>query len=225
MIADGSIGDVVHSESFFGYGLAGSFGKAILGTNKHWVHTLPGKLFQNNIDHMLNKVIEYIDVPEPEVRIFSGVYRGQRFGDIRDEMNDELRVMIQGEKTSAFCNFSSHIKPTAQYARVYGTESSVYADFIHRIVINETTTSFPSAIGRMLEAFVIAKKYRKEGWRNLRKFFQSDFHYFVGLNNLINSYYESILNDSEPPIPYDYILRVSWIMEEIFRQLHQDNKG
>ena len=50
--AEGVLGDVVHVESWFGYGLAGQFGAAIMGDPSHWVHALPGKLFHNNIDHL-----------------------------------------------------------------------------------------------------------------------------------------------------------------------------
>jgi len=221
MVNQGVIGQPLHAESFFGYGLSGSFGKAILGSNKHWVHALPGKLFQNNIDHMINKVVEFIDSDKPQIKIFSGKYRDRMFNDIRDKMDDELRVMIQGHRTSAYCTFSSHIQPMGQFVKVYGSKSAINADFIHRTVISENSTTFPSAIGRMLEAFIMAKKYRKQGWRNLKKFIKSDFHYFVGLNKLINDYYESIIYDREPPISYDNILKVSWIMEEIFNQLNQ----
>ena len=135
-------------------------------------------------------------------------------------MNDELRVMIKGDKISSYCTFSSHIKPTAHFLRLYGSESTFYADFISRTVINETAPSFPSGLGRMLDAFSTAKKYKREGWSNLKKFLNSDYHFFVGLNSLISRYYESILNDTDVPIPYDQILKVSWMMEEIFKQLN-----
>ncbi len=225
MVNEGNIGRAIHAESFFGYGLAGAFGKAILGTNQHWVHTLPGKLFHNNIDHMLNKVVEYLDTDKPKIDVISDSYRSRRFGDIRDEMPDELRVMIKGEKTSAYCTFSSHIKPTTQFLRLYGSEQTLYADFTGRTVVKENEPSFPSAIGRMLHAFSISKKYKKEGWGNLKKFIKSDYHFFVGLNTLIGNFYDSILHENEVPIPYDHMLRVSWMMEEIFNKIKAEQVG
>jgi predicted dehydrogenase len=218
MVKDGVVGNPVHMESFFGYSLGGSFGKAILGSSKHWVHRLPGKLFQNNIDHMLNKVVEYLDVDEPVINVSGGVYREGRFGDVRDEMGDELRVQIQGKQTSAYCTFSSSIKPTGQFLRLYGTKRCATADFISRSVIFDDEVGLPSSLGRALAPFGMAKKYRKEALKNIKLFLHSEYHYFAGLNTLISNYYDSILNDEDPPISYDHILRVSWMMEEIFRQ-------
>ncbi|WP_428268132.1 Gfo/Idh/MocA family protein, partial [Haliangium sp.] len=61
LVAEGVLGECVHVESWFGYNLAGPFGKVIMGSADHWVHRLPGKLFQNNINHMLNKITEFVD--------------------------------------------------------------------------------------------------------------------------------------------------------------------
>ncbi len=109
LIAAGALGEPVHVESFYGYNLAGPFGAAILGDPTHWVHRLPGKLFQNNIDHLLYKVTEFLDEDEPKVVATGAVRRKERFGDERDNMLDELRVMIQGARTSVYGTFSSHI--------------------------------------------------------------------------------------------------------------------
>jgi len=218
LVRDNVVGTPVHMESFFGYSLGGSFGKAILGSNKHWVHRLPGKLFQNNIDHMLNKVVEYLDDEYPLISASGGVYRDGRFGDVRDEMGDELRVQIQGKRTSAYGTFSSCIKPTGQFVRLYGTKRCATADFISRAVIIDDEVTLPSAIGRALAPFGMSKKFRKVGIKNIKCFLRNEYQYFSGLSTLIAKYYSSILNDEDPPIPYDHILRVSWMMDEIFRQ-------
>ncbi len=219
LMAKGILGDPVHVESFYGYNLAGPFGKAIMGDGKHWVHRLPGKLFHNNIDHLLNKVIEFVEDDRPMVIAHGEIRRTTRFGDIRDTMPDELRVMIQGETTSAYATFSSHVKPTAHFMRLYGTKNIAHADFVARTLVLEREPTLPSALGRLLPAFGMAKQYRKAGWRNVHRFLRSQFHFFSGMNELISRFYASILEDKAPPIPYRDILRLAWIMEEIFRQL------
>ena len=219
LYASGAIGEAVHVESFYGYNLAGPFGKAILGDGKHWVHQLPGKLFHNNIDHLLNKVLEFVDDERPMVVAHGEVRRTTRFGDIRDTMPDELRILIQGESTSAYATFSSHVKPAAHFLRLYGTKNIAHADFVARTLVLEQEPSLPSALGRLLPAFGMARQYRREGWRNVRRFLRSDFHFFSGMNTLISRFYDSILDDAPLPIPYRDILRIGWVMEEIFRQL------
>lgn len=209
------LGEIVHVDSFFGYGLEGSFGKAILGSNGHWVHQLPGKLFQNNIDHLFNKFVEFIDVDEPEITVSSSRLRERSFGDMRDDMHDELRVFVKGDRFTANCVFSSHIKPYSHYYRVFGTKKIMYADIISRAVIDENGPTFPSAIGRMLHPLSRGKAFRREGWKNIKDFKSSNYHFFVGLNNLISRFYDSIIYDREEPIPYDQILKVSKMIDTV----------
>ncbi len=218
LIRSGEIGEVVHVESFFGYNLAGPFGAAILGDPAHWVHRLPGKLFHNNIDHLLNKVVEFIDDDDAKVTANGSVRRAQRFGDARDSMADELRVMIQGKTATSYCTFSSHIRPPPHYVRVFGTKNTVHADFAARTVTLETSAKLPSAIGRLIPAFEMARQYAQAGTRNARKFAKSEFHFFSGLNYLFRHFYEAIHNGTPPPIPYADILRVSKWMDDIFAQ-------
>jgi predicted dehydrogenase len=225
LIARGEIGDVVHVESFFGYNLAGPFGAAILGDPAHWVHRLPGKLFHNNIDHLLNKVVEFIDDDDAKVTASGSVRRPQRFGDARDTMADELRVMIQSSKATAYATFSSHIRPPPHYVRVFGTKNTVHADFAARTVTLETSAKLPSAIGRLIPAFEMAKQYAQAGTRNAARFAKSEFHFFSGLNYLFRHYYKAILDGTPPPIPYKDILRVSKWMDDIFAQTSGKEAG
>jgi predicted dehydrogenase len=225
LIAEGVLGDPIHIESFYGYNLAGPFGAAILGDGSHWVHRLPGKLFHNNIDHVLYKVTEFLDDEAPKITATGSIRRAGRFGDARDDMLDELRVMIQGERTSVYGTFSSHIKPAGHFARVYGTKNTFHVDYVMRTVTLEAQTTLPSAIGRLVPALQQGISYLREGGKNLGRFARSDFHYFSGLNRLFAMYYESIRTDGPLPISTRDILRIAWMMDEIFRQVPQDGSG
>jgi len=224
LIAQGVLGDPVHVESFYGYNLAGPFGSAILGDGGHWVHRLPGKLFHNNIDHLLYKIPEFLEDDEPKIIATGYARRPGRFGDARDDMLDELRLMILGERTSVFGTFSSHIKPTGHFARVYGTKNTLHVDYVNRTVTVEATSGLPSAIGRLAPAFLQGASYLRQGAKNLSRFAKSDFHFFSGLNRLMTMFYDSIETDGPPPISYRDILRISWMMDEIFRQVPQGGR-
>ncbi len=218
----GQLGDVVHVESFYGYNLSGPFGQALLGDPSHWVHSLPGKLFHNTIDHPFSKIIEFIPDDEPEVFAFGHVQREQRaYGDARDHLMDELRVLVRGKKVTAYITFSAHIRPAAHFVRVYGTKNTVHADYTSRTVTFDANPSLPSAIGRVVPAFEQAARFAREGLKNVTKFAKSDFHFFAGLQNLIRSFYDSIEHGSELPISYRDILRIAKMMDEIFHQLDQ----
>lgn len=222
LLRQGVLGEVVHVESFFGYDLAGAFGTAILGDGSHWVHRLPGKLFHNNIDHLLYKAIEFLDDERPCVRAFGAARRRRRFGDSRDDLFDELRVTLQGDKVSVYGTFSSHIRPVGNFARIYGTENTAHVDYVARTVTLESGPRLPSAVGRLLPAFDQARQYWRAGGRNVGRFLRSDFHYFAGLHRLISLFYDSIENDTDPPIAYRDILRISALMDAIFDQVGQE---
>jgi len=219
LIADGVIGKPVHIESWFGYSMEGSFGKAIMSSPDHWVHKLPGKLFHNNINHMLNKITEFIDDERPCIQALawkSGT--STSYGDMRDDLCDELRLVIKGKSVSAYGTFTSSVKPVAQFVRVYGTKSITTLDYNTRTVVVDRGTQYPSAVGRLIAGYAQALGYARSSWRNTRKFINNDYHYFAGLNLLIRKFYDSILYDKPLPITQKKIRQIAWIMDEIFKQ-------
>jgi len=217
LIDSGAIGDVVHLESFYGYNLGGDFGKALLSDPDHWVHSMPGKLLQNVLDHALAKIIEFIPDDRPEVTAFGSARREARFGDRRDDFVDEARVVIRGQKVTAYVTFSSHARPVGHFLRVYGTKNTAHVDFNNRTCTLDSTPTLPSAIGRLVPAFENAGAFAREGFKNLGLFGKSKFHFFAGLGELFARFYRSIQDGTAPPIPHRDILRVAWMLDEIFR--------
>ena len=219
LVRRGLLGDPVHIESFYGYSLDGLFGKAVLENDRHWVLDLPGRLLQNNIDHALNKLTEFIDDDEPDVSARGYVRRPAAFGDVRDEFCDELRATVVGREVSAYVTFSSHARPAAHFLRVYGSNCTAHVDFLSRTVTIDGGPTLPTALGRLVPAFSQSWQYFREGWRNAFRFARSDFHYFAGLNRLIAAFYGSIISNSKPPIHYRDILRVAWMTDRIVEQV------
>lgn len=224
LIEDGLLGDCVHVETFYGYNLAGPFGAVMMGDPEHWVHKLPGKLLHNNIDHLLYKLPEFIEDDEPAIHAHGFVRRAVRYGDKRDDLIDELRVTMLGKRTTAYATFSSHIKPTGHFVRVFGTKNILDVDYHNRTVTAHPHSALPSAIGRLVPAFSGGVEFLKAGGRNLRRFAQNDFHFFSGMNTLFRRYYASIVDDTEPPISYRDILRIAAWMDAIFAQVPQGGR-
>jgi hypothetical protein len=166
-------------------------------------------------------VIEFMDDDAPAVTAFGYALREKRFGDARDDMLDELRVVVRGKKVSAYGTFSSHARPAGHFLRVYGTKNTAHADFWMRTVTLDAYAKLPSAIGRVTPAFDQALEFLREGGKNVARFARSDFHFFSGLNLLIRRFYESITDGTPLPIAYRDILRVTAMMDEVFRQVPQ----
>lgn len=216
----GVLGSPVHVESHFGYDLAGEYGTALKRDPGHWVHRLPGKLFQNVLDHVLNKITPYLDDDWPFIQAIA--YCGDAAGAGPGQLLDELRVIVRGAQTSAYATFSAHARPVGHSLRVYGTKNTAHVDFMARTVVLERKQTFPSALGRLVPPFLVAKDYLRQGLRNVNSFSHARFHYFDGMHRLLTEFYLSIERDSPPPIAYGQILRVSAMMERIFEQVYPE---
>src|SRR5580765_2448727 len=218
-VAQGHLGNPVHIESYYGYDLTGGFGQALLSDDRHWVHQLPGKLFQNIIDHAINKITPFF--PDEKLEIIARAHRRRRPSEDRtDDVLDELRVMILGAEMSAYVTFSSHARPVGHFMRVYGTKNTAHIDFALRSVQIEEKQTVPSALGRLLPPFKSSWQSLRQATHNAREFAGSRFQFFAGMNRLLSLFYESIVRDTPVPIPYPEILRVSQIMDEISAQVY-----
>ncbi len=219
LFEEGVLGDPVHIESTLGYNLAGEFGMAIKHDPDHWVRRMPGMLFQNVLDHVLNKIVPFISDQHPAVHAFAYQLENDR-GPRANDLLDELRVLIQGAKVSAYATFSSHARPIGHTLRFYGTRNTALLDFNARTLVLERTQNIPSAVGRLIPPFLTAKDHFSHGLRNVRRFSGARFHYFDGMRELLSRFYSCIENQSSPPIAYQEIVRVSEIMEQIFDQVY-----
>lgn len=221
LIASGTLGEVVHLESLYGYDLAGEYGTALRRDPAHWVHRLPGKLFQNVLDHALNKIVPYFADQDTFVHAIAyqaGVAPEGQGG----EPLDELRVTLRSGAVSAFVTFSANARPVGHRLRVYGTRNTATADFQMRTLTLDRKQGFPSALGRLAPPFLVAKDYFRQALHNANQFAHARAHYFHGMYELLSRFYRSIEENAEPPIPYPEILRVAKLMDAIFQQVYPE---
>lgn len=221
LVEEGVLGEPVHVESVFGYDLSGVFGSALLGDNEHWVHHLPGKLFHNVLDHVVNKIALFMPDADPRISAFDHRHRPASGDAVTDAVMDELRFLMQGERVSGYGLISSHARPAGQTLRVYGTRNTIQVDFQKRTVVVETAQTVPAALGRLLAAFSHARGYRRCAYGNLRQFLWAEFHAFEGMRRLLRAFYDCIRHDTAPPIPYAEMLRVSGLMDALIGRLAQ----
>lgn len=217
-IANGELGDIVHLEAFYGYNLDGAFGQALLGDPGHWLHAMPGKLLQNTLDHPVSKITELLPDDRPSVTAMGFARRKARFGDVRDELVDEARILIRGERVTAYVTFSAHARPVHHFLRVYGTKNTAHVDYNNRTCTLEIAGTLPSALGRLVPAFQSAAGFAREGMKNVSRFAKSEFQFFVGFKELFSRFYRAIQEHGPLPITHRDILRTSWILDEIFEQ-------
>jgi len=220
MMARGVLGDPVHVEAFIGYDLAGAYGQALMSDAGHWVHRLPGKLFQNMMDHIFNRIIPLFPDVEAEVHAFAYKRREAVRGDATDAMLDELRVFLRAGDVSAYGSLCSHARPVANTLKVYGTKATAELDFNNRTVVTTASQKYPSAVGRLAPPFQMAGRYLSAAKRNVGQFRRHEFHFFAGMSRLLEEFYASIRGGTAPPISYAEILRVADVMDRVIEQVY-----
>ena len=66
----------------------------------------------------------------------------------------------------------------------------------------------------------LARQYLGNLTTNICSFLANDFHAKAGMKYLIEAFYQSIVDDAPPPIPYREILLTARIMDAIFQQIY-----
>ena len=213
-------GPPVHLESYYCYDLSDpSYARALLADKQHWVRKLPGKLLHNIINHGVARLAEYIRAESPEITA-----RGFTSATLRSlgetEIIDELRVIIaEPQGTTAYFTFSSQMRPNLNAFRVYGPRNGLELDEERQTLIKHDGNRLPSYAEKFIPPVKLAKQHLANVVTNGRRFLASDFHMKSGMKHLIQSFYQSIVSDMAPPIPYREILLTSRIMDAIFQQI------
>jgi predicted dehydrogenase len=216
LVQNGTLGDPVHVESFMGYALDGNFGLPVFADAGHWVHGLPGKLAHNVIDHLLNKITEFVPDDHPRIMAHASqraVRSGNAFA-----MPDEMRIMLAGTDVSAYATFSAHARPVAHHLTVYGTRNTVHLDFVAGTLTRRSTPSLPGALGRFSCAVDQTWAHARAAGANVVRFARGEYQQMIGLRHLFERFYSCIRAGTPPPIPYADILRISALTDEVFTQ-------
>jgi predicted dehydrogenase len=214
----GSLGRVIHVDSVLGYDLTGPFGKSFSTDPTHWLHRLPGGLFQNTISHALYRITEFLEDERP--RVWSTWFSGQP--DAR--VPTELRVFLQGKDVTANLLFSSAARPIQRVVHIYGSRRSIEVDLDGRVI---RARRQPALRGAFIKIETPARQLGEAAirtMRNLWAFARNDLHYFEGMNRLFRAFYHAVETGGDPPILPHEILRVTAIMDEIFIRCLDDSK-
>jgi predicted dehydrogenase len=210
----------VHLESYYCYELGHAYAKALLGDANHWVRRLPGQLLHNLISHGVARIAEFMTTEHPEV-----IVHGFTSPSLRElgetELVDELRVIISEEGgATAYFTFSTNMRPAIHQFRIYGSRNGLVLDPDQETLVALRGTRFTSYLEKFVPPVIFAKQYLGNLFMNVGAFLANDFHMKSGMKYLIESFYCSIVDGGDAPIPYREILLTATIMDAIFAQLH-----
>lgn len=218
IMKEGAVGEVVHVETYYGDSLSGSFSRMFLHDREHWIHELPGKLFQNIISHALYHIVPFFPAKMDRFACFT--MDRSRNG----LFHDELRVMIQSGTVTGYLTFTSSVRPVIQFLKIYGTRAVVEVDLTNHTICCHESKGLPLALARAFSPISKGKHLIKEGVANLANTFIGRDRFFAGMGNLFRLLYRNISEGKIiSPVDYDHVLRVSELMDKIIERCKNDS--
>jgi predicted dehydrogenase len=212
-LASGQLGDVIHVESYYGNSISGSFSKLFLQNPDHWIHRLPGKMFQNIVSHALYHIVPYFDTPFEKIDCISLDYSKNGV------FHDELRLSVLSGGVTGVVTFSSNVGPLMQFYRIYGSKSMIEVDLANHVFRTIGRTNLPSALARVINPWTDGIHSLKKSVRNLRRVLNGSDRFFYGMGALFSRFYAAVRSGSTaPPIPYRDVFAVAEILDAISRQ-------
>ena len=102
---------------------------------------------------------------------------------------------------------------------VYGPRNGLIVDQDHETLIRLRGQKYKSYLEKFMPSVGFASQFLGNLTTNMKSFMTHELHMKSGMQCLIESFYDSIVRDTPPPIPYREILLTARIMDEIFQQL------
>jgi predicted dehydrogenase len=224
LIQSGYLGGApVHMESYHCYELSrAGYASALMSDKNYWVRKLPGGLLHNIISHGIARIAEHLTSDNPVVVAHGFISPFLRsMGET--ELIDELRVIISEEDgRTAYFTFSSQMRPSLHQFRVFGSKNGLVLDQDQETLIKLRGERYVSYVEKFVPPVSMAGQDLSNAITNVRRFLRRDFHMKSGMKYLIESFYSSIIRESDVPIPYREIILTAHIMESIFSQIRKN---
>lgn len=215
-----------HIDVYYGYELGDErYARVFLRNKEHWLWFLPGQLIQNLLPHAIMKAAEFLEGEKVEVRAFGFTSTFlKKMGE--QELKDEVRAMVSDRLgTTVYVTFSTQIRPASRMMIVFGSKNGLILDQDHHALIKLKGGSYKSYLEKTWPLHDLSRQYRRNMFRNIKLFLKREFQMKRGLHNLVNLFYQSILKNEEPPIPYQQIRLCSEIMDRIIASVYQKDRG
>ena len=213
LIKSKELGNVIYLESHYGMNVRRKDLRSITKDNKiPWSYELPGGLFHNYMDHPLYLLLNYIGEPK-RLRVISS-----SFGILPQNLSDEIRVFVEGEKINGLLIISFNIRPQLHHFHVYCDKGVVKVNFDTMTTIYHSISKLPKAASKA--TFNLNESYQliASTMVNSLNLIMGKLKPYQGMKNLIARFYRSIEKSSPMPIQEEMILTMSQTMDEIWRQ-------
>jgi predicted dehydrogenase/nucleoside-diphosphate-sugar epimerase len=214
LIKEGQVGNIINVESYYGLNTRiDAFRKYPSPNVLPWIYTLPGGVFHDFMAHPLYVMLPFTGKPQ-EIHVME-----KSFGELPQNISDELRILIKGEKAFGVLTFSFAAKPHLHFLRVYGTKMMVNVDFNTMTTTVHPLSHLPKAAQKATYNLSASWQLFTNTVSNVWNFGRGRLKPYQGMKVLIHKFYDAINGRGEMPVSKEEALIVIETMDEIWRQI------
>jgi predicted dehydrogenase len=216
LVEQGSIGQVVWVESFEGFDVGAPDNPYVKpGAADHWVHQLPGGIFQNLAPHPAYLALAFLGEP-------TGIQAvAQKTGRVPTAFADELRVLVSAEDGLGCFMVSLSIQPFMKYVHVYGTEATIYVNLTTNSLVLLKNRRLPRALARGMRGIEEGMQLLSSTVVNAVRVATGRLQSYPGMGVLITEFYRSIATDAPLPVDGAAGRQVVGVLDLVWEQIGQ----
>ena len=223
LVESGKAGKIINVESFYGLNTQIDAFRHYPAPNVlPWLYNLPGGVFHDFMPHPLYVMLPFIGEPE-KVDVME-----KTFGVLPQNISDELRIVIKGDKAFGVLTFSFASKPHHHFVHIYGTKMMIEVNFDTMTTIIHPVSGLPKAAQKATYNLSESLQLAENTIANVWNFGTGKLRPYQGMKILIHRFYDAIKNNGPMPVSKEDALKVLGVMERIWphiknTKLHFEN--
>jgi predicted dehydrogenase len=216
LVEQGAIGQPVWVESFEGFDVGAPDNPYVKpGAADHWVHQLPGGIFQNLAPHPAYLLLAFLGSPVSLQAV------AQKTGRVPTAYADELRVLVSADEGLGCFMVSLSIQPFMKYVHIYGTEATIYVNLSTNSLTLLKNRRLPRALARGMHGIEEGMQLIAATVTNAVRVATGRLRPYPGLGIVIKEFYRSIAEDGSPPVDSAAGREVVRVLDLVWEQIGQ----
>jgi predicted dehydrogenase len=213
-VARGAIGELTWVETFEGFSLGSPDNPYVQpGAANHWVHQLPGGIFQNLAPHPVYLLLAFLAPPKQLHAV------AMKTGRVPTSFADELRVLVAADNGLGSFGVSLSIQPFMKYALLAGTEGTIRVNLSTNSLTLSKDRNLPRALQRGMLGVDEAKQLLQATASNAYQVARGRLRSYPGLGTLIDRFYRSIEDGGPAPVDSAAGREVVRILDQVWDQI------
>ena len=214
LIDSGQAGKIISIESYYGLNTRiDAFRKYPLPNVLPWLYSLPGGVYHDFMSHPLYVMLPFTGEPQR----LSVAQRS--FGELPQNIPDELKIIVEGKRSSGMLTFSFAAKPHEHFVKFYGTKMVIHVNFDSMTTTTHGLSSLPKAAqkatGNLGQSWQLASATVSNVWN----FARGKLKPYQGMKALIHRFYDSVAGKATIPVSREDALMVIETMDRLWTKI------